>query len=887
MPFKLKTYQTQTLAALRRYLEGVARLGRASTAFYDQTGRPYLEAPGLEGVPYVCLRVPTGGGKTLLAASAIPVAADAFLHVEAPTVLWLVPSQTIRDQTLLTLSDRSNPNHQVLAERFGSNVRVLSVADALITSRADFDSSATIIVATLQAFRIEETEGRKVYEPNGALMDHFADLPEALSAGLEADAGGSPKPSLANVLRLRRPIMIVDEAHNARTDLSFDTLGRLSPSLVVELTATPVRPDEHRPEKGVFASNVLHHVSAAELKVAEMIKLPVVLRGRSDPRETLADAIAWLDVLNDKTVDAQSKGASYIRPIMLIQAEPKSKDRPTLHAEAVRDLLVQDFSVPAAHVAIATGSHREIEDVDLFAPTCPIRFIVTQQALREGWDCAFAYVLCSLAEQKSSRAVEQLLGRVLRMPNATRQADEDLNRAYAFATTTSFQAAAAALRDGLVANGFERLEARNLIQVDAPTLEGFEPGGAALIFEEAVPAGVRTAAVADAIHRATGGRAVLDVDRGVLVARGSLTEYDRKALMLAMPSAEAAVTALAQRSRGANLRSGESFTETVRLAIPRLFVRSGGQLELFDRGHFLDTPWALETCDASAVLDHLAPPVAAGEEARLDVTDQGRLRVDFVSQLHEQLELALQERGWTRPALINWIDRRLPVSSRRDITRTSSTLYIAKSLEVIAEAFGWDLAQLARAKFKIVEALQSAIARHRADRESKAFQSALFPKSGLDFATASEPALLLDEQRYSYHEPYRGTFTFQRHAFRVIGDLEPRGEEFDCAVYLDRLSAVKTWVRNTARQPTSFWLQTSTDKFYPDFVAELHDGRYLAVEYKGAHLSTADDAKEKQLVGDLWAERSNGRCLFTMIQNREFQRIDRLIGAITVPSLRP
>ena len=115
---------------------------------------------------------------------------------------------------------------------------------------------------------------------------------------------------------------------------------------------------------------------------------------------------------------------------------------------------------------------------------------------------------------------------------------------------------------------------------------------------------------------------------------------------------------------------------------------------------------------------------------------------------------------------------------------------------------------------------------------------------------------------------------FKKHLFRVIGDLEASGEEFDCAVYLDRCKQVKAWVRNTVRQPGSFWLQTSSDRFYPDFLALLNDGRILVVEYKGGHLATTDDTKEKQLVGDLWAERSKGRCLFLMVQARQFGGIE-------------
>lgn len=171
---------------LRRFLEKTVEFNDADTAFYAVTKRPFTPPPSLPGLPYVCLRIPTGGGKTILAAHSVGVAADSFLRTDAPTVLWLVPSQTIRDQTLGTLQDRAHPNRRALADRFGENVRIMGVADALYAKRADYDGGAVIIVATIQAFRVEETEGRKVYEANGELMDHFSGVPEALRGKLEA-----------------------------------------------------------------------------------------------------------------------------------------------------------------------------------------------------------------------------------------------------------------------------------------------------------------------------------------------------------------------------------------------------------------------------------------------------------------------------------------------------------------------------------------------------------------------------------------------------------------------------------------------------------------------------------------------------------------------------
>ena len=872
--FGLKTYQIQTLGALRRFLEKTVEFNDADTAFYAMTKRPFVQPPSLPGLPYVCLRIPTGGGKTILAAHSVAVAANSFLRTDAPTVLWLVPSQTIREQTLASLSDRAHQNRRALADRFGENVRVMTVADALYAKRADYDGGAVVIVATIQAFRVEETEGRKVYEANGELMDHFSGLADGLRDALEMGPSGDAVPSLANVLRLRRPMVIVDEAHNARTNLSFDTLARLKPSLIVEFTATPVTPEEHNPEKGIYASNVLHQVSAAELKAADMIKLPVILRGRADPRETIGDAIAWLDELNETAAAEGRMTGEFIRPVMLVQSEPKSKDKPTLHAEEVKKLLIEDFHVPEAHVVIATGDTKGLDGVDLFDPDCKVRFIITQQALKEGWDCSFAYVLCSVAEQKSPRAVEQLLGRVLRLPRACRKHHEDLNRAYAFATTASFQNAANTLRDGLVNNGFERVEAQALVRA-IPVIPGMEEGGSAFVYEENLPAEMDASAFKTNIETATGGRVEVDLEAGTIRARGALTDYDRTTMKLAMPEAAAGmIDALVHRSRGARLKVSDLLASAIRFAVPQLAVRAGETWQLFDRAHFLDIPWKLEECDPAPILDYFVPPRNAAEEAHIDVDAAQRVKVEFVTELHEQLSLALALRGWTKSALVNWVDRRLPYSSRRDITRISSTLFISKALDLISAKTGMTLEALARANFRLVDAFLKVISKHRDIREATAFERALFPQSGMDFQTSADLALVFDESRYGYNQPYKGSMDFKKHLFRVIGDLEPTGEEHECAVAIERNPHVKAWVRNTSRQPHSFWLQTSSDKFYPDFVALLNDGRVMVIEYKGAPYFTNDDSKEKRLVGDLWAERSGGTCLFLMIEKREFSKVN-------------
>ena len=873
--FALKEYQEQTLEAFADYLKEAVRQDDPDTAFYQRTRISYNPPPALGRAPFICLRVPTGGGKTVLAAHAIPLAADLYMRTDQPTVIWFTPSQTIRDQTLQTLRDRSHPNRRALSARYGENVRIMDNDEALYARRGDYDGGAVIIVSTIQAFRIDKKEGRKVYEANGELMDHFSGLTDEGRKRLARGTGGEIIPSLANVFRLRRPMIVADEAHNMSTELSFDTLGGLDPQLLLEFTATPTTAKEHNPKLGKYASNVLHHVSAAELKAADMIKLPVILTGRSDPKETLADAIGGLERLADTAREEQKVTGEFVRPVMLLQAQAKSKDSETLHAEALKALLIDDFHVPAEHIALATGDAREIDGVDLKAPDCKIRFIITQQALREGWDCAFAYVLCSVANQRSERAVEQLLGRILRLPNTKRKHHEALNSAFAFATTTDFREAASLLKDGLVANGFEAVEAETLVRTPQ-AIPGLEEGGSAFVYEEPLPDGVDAEAMVSVLENLFQGRVSVDPTRNVICARGTLSHYDRKHLILALPQVEKQIDALVLQSRTKSLVPRSDDAVYVAFKIPALCVRRNNQLEMFDKAHYLDSPWDLETYDPNAILEPFRP-VPNAEAATIDITDTGKIEIDFDDDV--PLLNDVVEHNWTLPMLINWLNYKIPENQRTDITHTSSRLFIAKALDVIMRSQKLDIGQLARAKFRILSAVIKVIGRHRQVREADSWNSALISQSGLDFATNGDVNFHFDsrdDRAYSYNNPYSGQ-PFKKHLYPVVGDLASQGEEYECAVYLDHHKAVKAWLRNTDRKANSFWLQSVPHKFYPDFLAVLEDGRILVVEYKGKDRVTNDDSKEKKLVGDLWADRSGGQCLFLMITDKQFGLIDQAI----------
>ena len=465
----LKDYQQECLDKLRDYLRLAGRLNDGDIAFYQLTRREYRQAPAFGLLPYICLRVPTGGGKTLIASHAVPLLVRELLQSDRGIVLWLAPTTKIVDQTLRRLRDPRDPYR--LAAEAGGPVRVMTLAEALYLSKADTDGATVIIVMPIQALRVDDTEGRKIYEDNGQLMGHFEDRRQVEAARERLDwfdAEDRPVYSLANVLAFRRGTTIVDEAHNARTPLTFKAFDRLKPAGLLELTATPREDGDH-------ASNVLYGVSAAELKAEEMVKLPVMLTTRPDWRALLTEAVEKRAELERLWRDETAATGETLRPILLVQAQ-SDRGGDSLTPEVVKAFLTSadGLNQPEAAVRVVTGKLDELGDDPAGDVGCEVSTVVTQQKLREGWDCPAAYVLCSVADLSSDTAAEQMLGRVLRMPSARRKQDDRLNRAYAY-VTGSFRDAAERVEAGLVSCGMERYEAARQVRANAAARHRLRP----------------------------------------------------------------------------------------------------------------------------------------------------------------------------------------------------------------------------------------------------------------------------------------------------------------------------------------------------------------------------------------------------------------------------
>lgn len=874
----LKAYQRAALDVLTMYLRA-ARVRGAKVAF-EEGGYGYRTEPFGE-VPCICLRIPTGGGKTLLASHAVVRMAKEWQDSDAPAALWLTPSDTIRSQTLNALQTPGHPYREALEEAYGQRFQVCDLENVATISPHDWGMQAVIVVATIQSFRIEETGLRNVYAFNEAFEPHFKGKSERELATLhklpdavvtEQDAAdpnsplkgyvGKPKYSLANWLALQQPLVIVDEAHNTKTERSFEALKRLNPAVILELTATPV--PKH--------TNVLYHVSAQELQAENMIKLPIVLLEHPQgPEAAIFDAVQ-----TQRKLEAEAqKEAEYIRPIVLFQAQNVGEH---MNVETLHKHLIEELHIPEDQVAVATGQTRGLEDVDLFDQKCPIRYIITVQALREGWDCPFAYVLCSVQPVRSATAVEQLLGRVLRMPYATRRAQEALNKAYAHVSEPNFGQAANALADRLIQNmGFEALDVASMI---APQLR--LPGVNDDSLFKAPPLPELTVEMPGKVEMPALENVRVDAtDRGTrVIVIGHVSESLAERLKAAQRSAakkEEVERAIDQHNAVVAAQSAPVSRGVTFVPVPWLCYRSQGELELVEREA------VLEDIELDLLADKMSlPGFQIIEQAHaFEVYLEGaKIKVGQVDA--GQLELGALSTTVTDDDLVRWLDREV---RQPDIVQSHLRAYLKLVVSYLIHEQHISLSSLARARYQLAQRVDARIEDLRALAAGKRFKQ-LVLDGGWEVTSVLERSFKFLPGNYavSATDRYRGKWGWRRHFYPVVAKLEDGTEEFKCAVAIDGHPKVRHWVRNLERDvPGAFWLPTSHGKFFPDYVCELMDGRILVVEYKGAHLRTLPSEIEKDQVGRLWATKSDGKCLFLMAfeseQGRDVRgQLDAVIG---------
>lgn len=484
----LKRFQRRVVGEVGQYLQLVAEQRAGGNARYasraaweDLRLGPYFDRKnGLgEDLPTFCIKVPTGGGKTLLATQILGSAYRTILKDRngAGLVLWVVPTSQIYRDTLKRLRDRNDMYRLMLEHALSRRIEVWEKHEIARLSPARLRECLNILVVQLASTNRQTKEDLKFFQESGGnIVGHFP--PETdydaqrklkeqignLDMLVEDPASGQylVKTSVANLVRLCKPAVILDEGHKATSSLARQTVEGFNASLVVELSATP---KTVRTERDEFRPNIICKVSGKELLDEEMIKLPlnIATSGQKDWKDVVTQARDRRELLAQKAEKHAEKlgPGRLIRPMVLVQVERTGKEQQEagfIHSEQVKEYLMQTLGVPETAIKIKTAEIDELSDVDnLMDPLCPVEWIITKAALQEGWDCPFAYILVSLNNTGSTTGMTQLVGRILRQPFQERapQNLSELNESYVYCLHLRAGQLTAAVKKALEEEGLE------------------------------------------------------------------------------------------------------------------------------------------------------------------------------------------------------------------------------------------------------------------------------------------------------------------------------------------------------------------------------------------------------------------------------------------------
>lgn len=837
----LKTYQQNALDALQRYFIEY-RIDENPKSAFSRT----QEAQGLNPTvytlvssgesdftrPYLCIRVPTGGGKTLIAAHSVALATRELLRSDCGVVFWLAPTKAIIEQTLRELRNHNSPERKAINTATSKSIKILSIDEAY-GNAFDLASDFVVIVATFATFRVDKEEGRRFFDQNG----QYIHLKHALGDNL----------SLRDVLAKAHPIVIADEAHNARNDLAISRLLEIEPSCILEFTATP----QLKTIGERVASNVLLSVSASELKAENMLKLPLEVQVIDKWEIVVKAAVEKRHELETFSTIEKAINGQYIRPLILFKAESKG------HADAItvdvlEAFLKENFSIPSDQIAVHTGERKDLEGIDIMSERCPIRYVITVAALKEGWNAPFASVFCSVANITGGTAVEQFLGRVLRMPYAKPKSQVALSKAYAFVASTRTADVIKSLKDNLIECGFEEMEAEKVVI--------FRPSFTDEVVNTLIPTIETTEADDFLVGHFTPTQQYTQVEDAPLEQKATLVATARS------QGGETLAQAVEQRvMQESEARFSKSFE------ISTLCVKEQGELWDFDAEILIERAELSEVeMIRLAEFDEVAFNVHAhGMRLELDIEGKS-LTVQTLGSLRDDLlSLSGQAAKPDERALVNNVLAKLDRRKLTVIDQAKLAFFVNHAVHYCIHTRHIDPLAIRANVYDFADSVKIKLENGLKSAKQKVFYELL---DGNELVIGH--TFRFDSERYPCKPDTRGV-RFAKHYYKKAHEMND--EEMECALFIDSLDTVDMWIRNIEVQPhLSFWLQTATDRFYPDFVAKLKDGRLFAIEYKGGHIIEGSDTLEKSRVGKVWASLTGN--LFAMVGKNDFrEKISRLL----------
>ena len=858
---ELKSYQKKVIADLTRYLELLNETKSDAAAFrlfWQEKSAPTLGLYQnvIPGVPNLCFKVPTGGGKTFIACNAVRPIFDALPATKTKAVVWLVPSDAILTQTAKSLKNPQHPYRQKIDVDFGGRVEVYTKQELL--NGQNFNPTAvteqlSVMVLSYDSFRGRGKEVLKAYQENSNLAEFAKVLGKPDSPIEKAD-----ETALFQIINQLNPLVIVDESHHARSELSLEMLENFNPCFVLDLTATPKK-----------ESNIISYVDAVQLKNEHMVKLPVIVYNRDSQSEVLIDAIDLRNKLEEIASAEYAKTGKYIRPIALFQAQPKGKEDATTF-EKLRDKLV-DAGIPAEQIAIRTADVNELKNVELMSLSCPIRYIITVNALKEGWDCPFAYILASLANKTSQVDVEQILGRILRLPHTSQHTQSALNMSYVLTSSNDFNNTVAHIVKGLNSAGFSDKDYR-IGESAKPQVPEQPAEQITLPDQQGCPEMEPPLETAEDDFSGLDGKSIgAELERRREQAQTPETAPKADTMLDAAAEVEKAYTDAIQqtdndpmmdnlpwevRDKVKSFQVNPQFREDIEtLQIPQFFLKV--EQSLFTDGSFelLDKEMLAEGFTLKGKAYDIDFAAADDEIREIDVREQdGGLPKVFKMESAEQRYFK------------EWFNN-LPPESR-----------VRQCKEMMFNQLN---------KLNMVDAAELKAYIDRIVSDMDKAQLAAMEKAPLGYAAkirAKIETLLESHYRENFERWLETERIVCKPYFRLRPSIHPAtytdiyarslyaAEDGDMnkleqklIVELTALPNVRWWHRNIARQDFAI---NGFIKHYPDILIMTQSGKLICAETKGEHLKN-DDSREKIDLGAMWSGHAGNQYRYFMVFEKD------------------
>jgi type III restriction enzyme len=864
---ELKPYQQQVINDLSLFLEQVQETKNVKDAFYNFWAKhpktPLFPFAGtaiepyknnVAGVPHICVKVPTAGGKTFIACNAIKTIFDAFAYDKPKAVVWLVPSITILDQTIKNLKDTNHPYRQKINSHFGNKVEVFDKAALLQGSGFNATSvkeQLNIFVLSFDSIRTANKEGRKVFEQNGSLQS------------FETLLGKDEEISLMKVIQYLNPMVVVDESHNAETELSVDMLKEFNPCFILDLTATPRK-----------NSNIVSFIDALELKKENMVKLPVIVYNHQDKTEVINSSLQLQKRLELQAIEEEKKGGKYIRPIVLFQAQPKNgkdflnEEEEKSNVQKLKEKLIE-LKIPAEQIKIKTANINEIKGLDLMNKECEVRYIITINALKEGWDCPFAYILASLADKSSAVDVEQILGRVLRQPYVMKHNFPLLNLSYVLTASSKFLDTLDNIVKGLNKAGFSDKDYRVMNDELGVKSDKLEVTNYELNFDNTKQADVNMTDDIDV------GRIINwdneEIHNSSLITHNSennsslIIDNLTKTAIEQNEAFEKTVSEMEANNTTALPNEIQKLVKTY--SIKDIFQEQAGQInlpqfylkvpanDLFDKKEEeltlekenLLNGFALSKADTNIAFDSTTAELykvdldeTKKEHTPTFVRLDGEVKESVMAYILDPSRKDSRVKNFTK-RLMDLIGNMFPIPDK-EIER-----YINRILEDFKDEQFGDLAANEytykdKIKFKII-----ALSEQFAEKKFKDFLDTdkVFIKQSFTLAKSISPGDTAKDITKSLYEKEGSMNGYEERVINEIGNM----------------TNIAFWTRNIERK--GFRINGFVNH-YPDFIIQTKSGKTILLETKGDHL----DAEQKIRLGGLWASKAGNNYRYFMVYER-------------------